>query len=50
MGPPYLSGERKEGILRYDVTVPAQAVGARMHVVEYKFRLEHDKQMNLTGM
>lgn len=46
----YSKSERKEGILRYDVSVPAEAAGEKAFSVEYKFRLEHDKQMNLTGM
>ncbi len=44
----YLETARKKNILRWDVTVPAGATGLGAFVVEYKFRLEFDKQMTLT--
>jgi hypothetical protein len=30
--------------------VPAGATGSQSAAVEYRFRLEYDKQMNLVGM
>lgn len=46
----YLAGPRKDGILRWDVTVPKGATGQKAFVLEYKFRLEFDKQMTITGI
>jgi hypothetical protein len=44
----YQETERKKNILRWDVTVPAGATGLNAFSVEYKFKLEFDKQMTLT--
>lgn len=46
----YQKGLKKEGILRWDVSVPAQATGLSAFSVEYSFKLEYDKQMSLMGM
>ena len=46
----FVKGAKKDGILRWDVQVPAQATGGTASTVEYKFRLEYDKQMSLVGM
>ncbi len=44
----YRDTDFKKNILRWDLTVPAGATGSSAMVVEYKFRLEYDKQMTLT--
>jgi len=46
----YVRTLRKESILRWDVSVPAKATGADAHTVEYRFRLEYDKQMSVAGV
>ncbi|MFZ4573766.1 MAG: mucoidy inhibitor MuiA family protein [Phycisphaerales bacterium] len=46
--PEYLKTQRKDNILRYDLKVDSAA--GRPAEVTYKFRLEYDKQMNLSGM
>jgi hypothetical protein len=46
----YLAGPRREGILRWDVTIPPNAAGQEAFAVEYKFRLEFDKQMSIVGL
>lgn len=46
----YLAGPRKDGILRWDVTIPPNASGQDAFAVEYKFRLEFDKQMSIVGL
>ncbi|MFA6043797.1 MAG: mucoidy inhibitor MuiA family protein [Phycisphaerales bacterium] len=46
----YLATQSKEGILRWDLVVPAGAAGRQATVVEYTFRLEYDKQLTLTGL
>ena len=46
----YVKTQKKDGILRWDLAVPAQAIGPAAMTVEYKFRLEYDKQMTLAGM
>jgi Domain of unknown function (DUF4139)/N-terminal domain of unknown function (DUF4140) len=47
----YVKTLKKEGILRWDLTVPPQSIGpTAAATIEYKFRLEYDKQMTLAGM
>jgi uncharacterized protein (TIGR02231 family) len=41
---------KKTGILRWDVAAPAKASGDKALALEYRFRLEHDKQMSLAGL
>jgi len=48
--PDYLREDRRRGILRWDVLVAPGAVGAGAFTQEYTFRLEHDKQMSLSGL
>ena len=45
----YQHGERKQGILRWEVDVPAGATGHEAAAVEYSFRLEYDRQMTISG-
>lgn len=40
--------DKKAGLLRWDVTVPAGANAATAASIEYKVRLEYDKQMSIT--
>jgi len=47
--PSYQNGDRKKGLLRWDVVVPAHSVDADVFVVEYKFSLEYDKQLTISG-
>ncbi len=47
--PTYLKGDRKQGILRWDVAIPAHAVDADVFVIEYTFSLEYDKQLTISG-
>lgn len=46
----YQQTERKKGILRWEVEVPAQAIATKALNVDYKVRMEFDKQMAITGM
>lgn len=41
---------RKEGILRWDADIPPAASGLNEWSLEYRFRIEHDRQMTLLGM
>lgn len=41
--------QKKTGIMRWDVTAP-QGSGAKAFALEYKFRLEHDKQLMISGV
>lgn len=43
----YLRTDRRKGILRWDVDVPARAVGSDVSAVEYTFSVEHDRQMQI---
>ncbi len=42
--------QKKTGILRWDVTAAAAGSGSKAFALEYKFRLEHDKQLMISGM
>ena len=46
----YQTTNRKDGILRWDVEVPAQAVGAKRKVLRYTMQIEYDKQLSIVGM
>jgi uncharacterized protein (TIGR02231 family) len=46
--PAYLATDRKKGILRWDVEVPAQAIGPKALAIEYQFSLEYDRQMSVS--
>ncbi len=42
--------QKKNGILRWDAAIPANAFGEKSLAVEYRIRLEHDKQMTVAGI
>lgn len=46
----YRQSEFKKNILRWEVDVPAQAIGPDAKSVSYQFRLEYDKQMTIAGL
>jgi hypothetical protein len=46
----YLQKQRKDGILRWELQVPSQAIGTKALALEYQFQLEYDKQMSVTGL
>jgi hypothetical protein len=48
--PTYQMADRKDGILRWDVEVPAQAVGPKQEVLRYTMQIEYDKQLAIVGM
>jgi uncharacterized protein (TIGR02231 family) len=48
--PGYLRTEHKKNILRWEVEVPAKAIGHQAKTVSYQFRLEYDKQMTVAGL
>jgi hypothetical protein len=48
--PHYQQRERKKGLLRWDVKVPAQAIGTQMTTVEYQMQMEYDKQLSIAGL
>lgn len=41
--------DKKTGVIRWDLEVPAQAIGGKAAAVEYKFKMEYDKQMTVVG-
>lgn len=45
--PLYVEQERSRGLLRWDVDVPAGAVGAKAVTFTYQLKLEFDKQMQI---
>lgn len=42
--------DRKAGILRWDVEVPAQSIGPKQKVLSYTMQIEYDKQLAIVGM
>lgn len=46
----YQMNDRQDGILRWDVEVPAQAVGPQRKVLKYTMQIEYDKQLSIEGM
>ena len=44
----YQSTDRKKGILRWDVSVPAQKNGSEAFALEYKLKLEHDRNLAIS--
>ncbi len=46
----YLKTDRKEGILRWDLKIPAQAVGPKEKMLRYTMQIEYDKQLSIIGM
>ena len=48
--PEYQKNERKKGILRWIVEVPAEAIGPKAFSFEYQFKMEYDKQMSIAGL
>lgn len=48
--PGEVQNQKKNGVLRWDISAPGKAMGEKAWALEYKFRLEHDKQMTLAGV
>jgi hypothetical protein len=46
----YRSTDHKKGLLRWDLDVPQAAKGTEAVVVDYRLRVEYDKQMSVTGL
>lgn len=46
----YQMTKRKDGILRWDMEVPAQAVGPKKKTLQYTMQIEYDKQLSIEGM
>ncbi|MGB2985213.1 MAG: mucoidy inhibitor MuiA family protein [Phycisphaerae bacterium] len=46
----YQHTERKKGILRWEIELPAHTKGPNATAIEYRFRLEYDKQMTIGGL
>ncbi|MGD9690102.1 MAG: mucoidy inhibitor MuiA family protein [Phycisphaerales bacterium] len=44
----YQETDRKRNLMRWDISVPAGATGTNATIIEYRFRLEFDRQMMLT--
>lgn len=46
--PAFERSQRKNGLLRWDLTIPAERSGANPYTLEYRFQLEYDRQMSIT--
>ncbi|MDX1957279.1 MAG: DUF4139 domain-containing protein [Leptospiraceae bacterium] len=44
----YIQNERPKGILRWDTTIPAESSGAKMKTIEYIYKIEFDKNLQVT--
>jgi hypothetical protein len=47
--PQYVATDKTKGILRWDVSVPAQAIGNKAVTVTHLFKVEYDKQLSISG-
>ena len=48
--PEYQQADRKRGMLRWDVTAPVERGDAKPFRLEYRLRLEYDKQLAIGGL
>jgi uncharacterized protein (TIGR02231 family) len=48
--PKFLQQDRKKGMLRWDVKVPAQAIGTKSFTLDYQMQMEYDKQLSIAGL
>jgi Domain of unknown function (DUF4139)/N-terminal domain of unknown function (DUF4140) len=48
--PKFLQQDRKKGMLRWDVKVPAQAIGTKAFTLDYQMQMEYDKQLSIAGL
>jgi uncharacterized protein (TIGR02231 family) len=48
--PVYMKSDKKNGIQRWDLPVPAQSIAAKAVSIDYQFKLEFDRQMTLSGL
>jgi Domain of unknown function (DUF4139)/N-terminal domain of unknown function (DUF4140) len=46
----YEQQQRKKGVLRWDVKVPAQAIAAKAFTLDYQMQMEYDKQLSIAGL
>lgn len=46
----YQQVDQPEGILRWDVAVPAQATGVDRYTLQYTMQIEYDKQLSIVGL
>ena len=46
----YEQQQRKKGVLRWDVKVPAQAIAAKSFTLDYQMQMEYDKQLSIAGL
>ena len=46
----YQQTDRKEGILRWGIEVPARAIGPEKKSLQYTMQIEYDKQLSIEGM
>ena len=48
--PRFEQRDRKKGMLRWDVKVPAQAIGTAAFTLDYQMQMEYDKQLSIAGL
>jgi hypothetical protein len=42
--------QRKKGLLRWDVKVPAQSIGNKAFTLDYQMQMEYDKQLSIASL
>lgn len=47
---PEQAADRKRGLLRWDLEVPAKSVGAAHKTLRYTLRIEYDRELSIEGM
>jgi hypothetical protein len=48
--PKFAQQDRKKGMLRWDVKVPAQAIGTKAYTLDYQMQMEYDKQLSIASL
>jgi hypothetical protein len=46
----YERQDRKKGLLRWDVKVPAQSIGPKSFTLDYQMQMEYDKQLSIASL
>jgi hypothetical protein len=46
--PAYVASDKNKGILRWDVSVPAQTIGDKAVTVDHQFKVEYDKELSIS--
>jgi uncharacterized protein (TIGR02231 family) len=48
--PRFEQQQKKKGLLRWDVKVPAQSIAGKAFALDYQMQMEYDKQLSIAGL